>query len=144
MKLGYPTPEEESDILLRFERDSILPDLEPVTGSEELREMQEAVTSVRVDDVVRDYIVAIAQSTRANEGLTLGASPRAAMSLYKTAQARAALDGRDFVIPDDVKALAESVLAHRLILTSNFRLRGRTPENIIAEILNLVPVPIER
>ena len=144
VRLGYPTPEEESDILLRFERDSILPDLEPVTGSEALREMQESVTSVRVDDIVRDYIVEIAQATRTNDGLTLGASPRAAMSLYKTAQARAALDGRDFVTPDDVKQLAESVLAHRLILTSNSRLRGRTAENIIAEILNLVPVPIER
>lgn len=144
VRLGYPTPEEESDILLRFERDSLLPDLEPVTGSEALREMQESVTSVRVDDIVRDYIVEIAQATRTNDGLTLGASPRAAMSLYKTVQARAALDGRDFVTPDDVKQLAESVLAHRLILTSNSRLRGRTAENIIAEILNLVPVPIER
>ncbi len=144
VKLGYPTPDEESDILLRFERDTLLPELDPVTGSDELREMQEAVTHVRVDDVVRDYIVEIAQSTRRNESLTLGASPRAAMSLYKTAQARAALDGRDFVTPDDVKQLTESVLAHRLILTSNSRLRGRTTENIIAEILNLVPVPIER
>ena len=144
VKLGYPTPDEESDILLRFERDTLLPELDPVTGSDELREMQEAVTHVRVDDVVRDYIVEIAQSSRRNESLTLGASPRAAMSLYKTAQARAALDGRDFVTPDDVKQLTESVLAHRLILTSNSRLRGRTTENIIAEILNLVPVPIER
>ena len=144
VKLGYPTPDEESDILLRFERDTVLPELDPVTGSDELREMQEAVTHVRVDDVVRDYIVEIAQSTRRNESLTLGASPRAAMSLYKTSQARAALDGRDFVTPDDVKELAESVLAHRLILTSNSRLRGRTTENIIAETLNLVPVPIER
>ena len=144
VKLGYPTPDEESDILLRFERDTLLPELDPVTGSDELREMQEAVTHVRVDDVVRDYIVEIAQSTRRNESLTLGASPRAAMSLYKTSQARAALDGRDFVTPDDVKQLTESVLAHRLILTSNSRLRGRTTENIIAETLNLVPVPIER
>ena len=144
INLGYPTPEEESDILLRFERDTVLPELDSVTGSEELREMQDAVTYVRVGDVVRDYIVEIAQSTRRNESLTLGASPRAAMSLYKTSQARAALDGRDFVTPDDVKDLAESVLAHRLILTSNSRLRGRTTENIIAEILNLVPVPIER
>ena len=69
---------------------------------------------------------------------------RAALSLYTPAPAHAALDGRDFVTPDDVKRLAECVLAHRLILTSNSRLRGRTPENIIAEILNLVPVPIER
>ena len=144
INLGYPSAEEESDILIRFERDTILPDLDAVTGAGELREMQESVTAVRVDDIIREYIVAIVQSTRANDGLTLGASPRAALSLYKTSQARAALDGRGFVTPDDVKELAQSVLAHRLILTSNSRLRGRTPEQIVAEVLNLVPVPIER
>ena len=144
IKLGYPTAEEESDILLRFERDTILADLEPVTGESELREMQETVTAVRVDDILRYYIVAIVHATRTNDGLTLGASPRAALALYKTAQARAALKGRDFVTPDDVKALAETVLSHRLILTSNSRLRGRTTEQIVAEVLSSVPVPIER
>jgi MoxR-like ATPase len=144
VKLGYPTPEEESDILLRFERDTMLPDLDPVTAEDELREMQEAVTGIRVDDIVRDYIVQIVQTTRENEGLALGASPRAALSLYKTSQARAALDGRDFVTPDDVKAMAETVLAHRLILTSNARLRGRLPEQIVAEVVSSIPVPIER
>ncbi len=143
-KLGYPTEEEESDILLRFQRDTTLPDLDPVTGESEMREMQEAVTSVRVDDIVRAYIVAIVRATRMNDGLTLGASPRAALALYKTSQARAALDGRDYVTPDDVKALAEIVLAHRLILTSNSRLRGRTAEQIVAEVLHSTPVPIER
>ena len=144
INLGYPTSEEESDILLRFERDTVLADLEPVTGVSELREMQELVTAVRVDDIIRDYIVAIVQSTRTNGSLALGASPRAALALYKTSQARAALDGRDFVTPDDIKQLADTVLAHRVILTSNSRLRGRTSSQIIAEILNLVPVPIER
>ena len=143
-KLGYPTEEEESDILLRFQRDTTLPDLDPVTGESEMREMQEAVTTVRVDDIVRAYIVAIVRATRMNDGLTLGASPRAALALYKTSQARAALDGRDYVTPDDVKALAEIVLAHRLILTSNSRLRGRTAEQIVAEVLHSTPVPIER
>ena len=144
IKLGYPSPEEESDILLRFERDTILPDLDAVTSEGELVEMQESVTRVRVDDVVRDYIVAVAQSTRTNDSLALGGSPRATLGLYKTSQARAALDGRDFVTPDDVKAMAEPVLAHRLILTSGARLRGILPEQVISGILNTLPVPIER
>ena len=144
IKLGYPSAEEESDILLRFERDTILPDLDAVTSEDELVEMQESVTRVRVDDVVRDYIVAVAQSTRTNDSLALGGSPRATLGLYKTSQARAALDGRDFVTPDDVKAMAEPVLAHRLILTSGARLRGILPEQVISGILNTLPVPIER
>ena len=144
IKLGYPSAEEESDILQRFERDTTLPDLDAVTGAKELREMQRLVTTVRVEDIIRDYIVELVQSTRSNDGLTLGASPRAALALYKTAQARAALDGRDFVTPDDVKALAETTLAHRVILTSNSRLRGRTAEQIVAETLSRVPAPIER
>lgn len=144
IKLGYPSVEEESDILQRFERDTTLPDLDSVTGAAELREMQRLVTTVRVEDIIRDYIVELVQSTRRNDGLTLGASPRAALALYKTAQARAALDGRDFVTPDDVKALAETTLAHRVILTSNSRLRGRTAEQIVAETLSRTPAPIER
>ena len=144
IKLGYPSAKEESDILQRFERDTTLPDLAAVTGAKELREMQRLVTTVRVEDIIRDYIVELVQSTRSNDGLTLGASPRAALALYKTAQARAALDGRDFVTPDDVKALAETTLAHRVILTSNSRLRGRTAEQIVAETLSRVPAPIER
>ena len=122
----------------------MLPELDPVTGEGELREMQEAVTSVRVDDIVRDYIVSVVHATRMNDALMLGASPRAGLALYKTSQARAALNGRDFVTPDDVKELAETVLAHRLVLTSNSRLRGRTTEQIVAEVLASVPVPIER
>ena len=144
IKLGYPSAEEESDILLRFERDTVLPDLNSVTSEDELVEMQESVTRIEVDDIVRDYIVAVVQSTRANDSLALGGSPRATLGLYKTSQARAALDGRDFVTPDDVKAMAEPVLAHRLILTSGARLRGILPEQVISGILNTLPVPIER
>ncbi|MCH7801837.1 MAG: MoxR family ATPase [Chloroflexi bacterium] len=144
VKLGYPSREEESDILLRFQKDTILPALDPVISEEELRQNQEAVTTVRVDDTIRMYVVEITQATRQHDGLSLGASPRAALSLYKTAQAKAALDGRDFVTPDDVKSMAETVLAHRMILTSNSRLRGRTTGAIVEDVLNSVPVPIER
>ena len=144
IKLGYPSPDEESDILLRFQKDTILPNLEPVTTESELRPLQDAVTTVRVDDTIRMYVVAITQASREHDGLALGASPRAALSLYKTAQAKAVLDGRDFVTPDDVKEMAETVLAHRMILTSNSRLRGRTTGMIVEEVLDSVPVPIER
>ena len=102
------------------------------------------MTSITLDESVRTYIVGITQATRKHSGLNLGASPRAGLALYKTSQARAALDGRDFVTPADVKAMAESVLAHRMILTSNSRLRGRTTEQIVNEVLGSVPVPIER
>ena len=144
IKLGYPSPDEESDILLRFQKDTILPPLDPVTTESELRPLQDAVTTVRVDDTIRMYVVEITQATREHDGLSLGASPRAALSLYKTAQAKAALDARDFVTPDDVKEMAETVLAHRMILTSNSRLRGRTTGMIVEEVLDSVPVPIER
>ena len=144
IKLGYPTPEEESDILLRFERDTLLPSLDAVTNSDELGRMQELVTTVRVDETVRAYIVSITQATRVHSGLTLGASPRASLALYKTCQANAAIDGRDFVSPDDVKEMAPSVLSHRMIITSNSRLRGHAAEQIVGEVLSSVPVPIER
>ena len=144
IKLGYPTPEEESDILLRFERDTLLPSLDAVTNSDELGRMQELVTTVRVDETVRTYIVSITQATRVHSGLTLGASPRASLALYKTCQANAAIDGRDFVSPDDVKEMAPSVLSHRMIITSNSRLRGHAAEQIVGEVLSSVPVPIER
>ncbi len=144
VKLGYPSPEEESDILVRFERDVVPPSVEAVTSGEELGRMQALVTSVRVDDAVRSYIVSIVQETRQHPGLSLGASPRAALALYKTCQANAAIDGRDFVSPDDVKVLASSVLAHRMLVTSTSRLRGRTSDRVIEEILSSAPVPIER
>jgi len=141
--LGYPSAEEESDIFLRFERDSVLPDLQPVTSSDELSSMQLVPQAVRVDDVVRQYVVSIITATRRHSGISLGASPRAGLALYKTSQARAAIDGRDYVTPDDVKRLAPSVLPHRMILSSTARLRGSTAEQLVAEILDSVPVPIE-
>ncbi len=144
LRLGYPTPEEESDILLRFERDSEPPEIDAVTDAKELSDMQQLANQVLVDETVRMYIVAITQASRKHQSLTLGASPRAGLALYKASQAHAALDGRDFVTPDDVKALAIPVLAHRLIVASNARLRGRTAGQIVRDILAEVPVPIER
>ena len=144
VRLGYPTPDEEAAILQRFERTIGEPTVEPVTEAGELRQMQELVTTVRVDPSVRSYIVAVVQATREHTGLSLGASPRASLALYRCCQANAALDGRDFVSPDDVKSLASPVLAHRMLVTSNSRLRGRTADHVIEEILGTAPVPIER
>ncbi len=144
IQLGYPTPEEESDILLRFEHDFEPPEIDAVLDVAELSEMQALVNQVLVDDTVRLYIVDIIQSSRKNQSLTLGASPRAGLALFKASQARAALDGRDFVTPDDVKELALPVLSHRLIVASNARLRGRTAGQVLREIIAGVSVPIER
>lgn len=142
VKLGYPTPEEESDIFLRFEHATGSPTVEAVTTAEELGEMQKIPPTVRIEEQVRKYIVDIVGATRDHSGITLGASPRAGLALYKTSQARAALDGRDYVTPDDVKTLAPSVLPHRMILSSTARLRGNTAEQELSEILSAVPVPI--
>ena len=144
IRLGYPTPEEESDILLRFERETEPPEVDAVADADELAEMQSLVNRVLVEDTLRQYIVEILQASRTNQSLTLGASPRAGLALYKASQARAALEGRDFVLPDDVKTLALPVLSHRLIVASNARLRGRTAGQIVRDILAGIPVPIER
>jgi MoxR-like ATPase len=98
---------------------------------------------VKVVEPVRDYIVRIARTTRENPEIELGASPRASLALYQSAQAWAAIHGRDFVIPDDVKKLAPHVLCHRMIVAPQAQLRGRTSEELVAELVDAVPVPVE-
>ena len=144
IKLGYPTQEEENEILLRFEQSDPLDGLGPVTSPEELIEMQAAVRQVRVEQSVREYAVQVARATREHAAVALGVSPRGTMALYRTAQARAAIQGREFVIPDDVKALAQHVLTHRIIVSSQTRLRGRTTEEVVQEVVDQVPVPVEK
>ena len=144
LKLGYPSPEEESSIYLRFEKDTVVDGVEAVTDSDDLSQVQEVPPTVRVDDSVRKYIVDVVAATRQHSGISLGASPRAGLALYKTTQAWAAIDGRDFVTPDDVKAMAPSVLPHRMILSSAARLKESSGEQLVAEILSSVSVPIER
>ena len=144
VRLGYPTAEEESDIFVRFEQDSVLPSLKAVTEGEELSMMQRVPATVRVDGPVRRYIVSIVAATRQHSGITLGASPRAGLALYKTSQASAAVQGRDFVTPDDVKRMAPSVLPHRMILSSVARLSGSDTDQIVEEILSSASVPIQR
>ncbi|MBM3932915.1 MAG: MoxR family ATPase [SAR202 cluster bacterium] len=142
--MGYPNAKEEGDIYLRFERDAVLPSLKSVTSSQELINLMKIPPMVRVDESVRKYIVSLILATREHQGFSLGASPRAGLSLYKSSQAWAAINGRDYVTPDDVKKLSHSVLPHRMILSSTSRLRGSSAEQLVKDVLGSVPVPIER
>jgi MoxR-like ATPase len=143
LAIGYPTEYEENDILLRFEREDPLETLEAVVDTDTILEMQRGVRRVKVEQSVREYVVNVARSTREYEEVDLGVSPRGTMALYHTSQAWAALRGRDYVIPDDVKFLAPHVLTHRILISPQTRLRGRRPDEVVAEIVDTVPVPVE-
>ncbi len=143
IRLGYPSVADEEDILLRYEHADPLTDLATVLPAADVLTLAQARRSVRVEATVRNYIVRIVHSTRNHAAVELGASPRGSLALYQTAQARAAIQGRDYVLPDDVKALAAPVLTHRLILSSQMKLRGRTPEQILQEIVEAVPAPVD-
>ncbi len=144
LQLGYPDEADEHRILARFREESPLDTLEPVLGAEELFQLQAACRKVHLSADVEDYLVRLVRATRSNPAIELGASPRATLALYRGAQALAAMRGRDFVIPDDVKRLAPAVLTHRLILNPQAQLRGRPAAEIVAEVLASVPVPVER
>ena len=144
VNLGYPTIEEESAMLARFQSTQSLDEISPVAGPEEILEAQQAVEDVRMESNVRGYLLAIIAATRTHSQLRLGASPRASLSLQHAAQARAAMADRDYVIPDDIKEMANPVLAHRVVIESSAGLRGRTRDNVISEILSSIKVPIER
>ena len=141
--IGYPDEEGENNILLRFERSDPLETLQQVVQPEEIIQMQSDVRQINVEVSVRRYLVQVCRATRDHEEIALGASPRATMALYRTCQARAAIEGRSFVIPDDVKIMAPHVLIHRLNVNPQTRLRGRTAEDVIREVVDTVPVPVE-
>jgi len=143
IKLGYPSEEDENEILLRYEHTDPLEALEPVLASEALSDLQDRVRNLRVEQSVREYVVRVTRSTRDHSAVQLGVSPRGTLALYKTTQALAGIRGRDYVIPDDAKYLAPAVLTHRIIIHPQTRLRGRTPEQVITEIVDSVPVPVE-
>ena len=143
LQIGYPSAEEEAAILVRFEADDPLARLSAVTDAEEILQLQQARTRIRVDESLRDYVVAIVHATRIHPEVELGASPRAALALYQAAQARAAIAGREYVLPDDIKRMAPAVLSHRLILAPHAHLRGRESGRLVDEILSEVPVPVE-
>jgi MoxR-like ATPase len=144
VSLGYPAHDEELAMLVRFQGAADPAALAPVAGPEDIAAAQAASGSVRVDETVRKYLLAVIEATRQHKGLRLGASPRASLALQHAAQAKAAMAGRTYVLPDDIKALAGPVLAHRIVIESSARLRGRSRDSVIAEVVASVPVPIER
>jgi MoxR-like ATPase len=142
LSLGYPGAEEESKMLQRLQKGHPIDDLAPVVAAADWLACQEAVREVYVDEKVRTYILGIVHRTRAHEEVHLGGSPRASIALFRTAQALAAMSGRGYVLPDDVKRMTVAVLSHRLILRPESRLRKVTPAAVLNEIIPDIPVPI--
>ncbi len=143
IKLGYPSEADEDEILLRFEQSNPLITLEPVVTADELIKLSQLVPRVYCDESVRQYVVHLVQATRKHAAYELGASPRGSLNLFRGARALAAIRGRDYVLPDDVKRLAPCILAHRAILSSQSRLRGRDSSAVLDEVIESVPVPVE-
>jgi MoxR-like ATPase len=139
--LGYPSPADEMRMLDMQRFAHPVQSLDQVVTVEELLAAQEAVKRVYVDDLIKEYIVSLVNATRKHPDVYLGASPRGSLALYKGSRARAAIQGRDYVIPDDIKALAEPTLAHRLIISPSARIKNVDPRAVIQETLNSVPVP---
>ena len=144
IQLGYPTDQDEDEMLRLHGAASVDPGtLTPLFDRASLAGFRDSVRAVRVGEAVRRYIAAITRATRGLQGVELGASPRASIALFRAAQARAAIQGRDYVLPDDVKQQAPAVLRHRLFLDADAQMRGRTPAAVVAEVLGRVPVPAE-
>jgi len=139
--LGYPAVTDEIAMLNAQQFQHPIDKIEQVVDTPELLEAQEAIKSTHVDDKIKTYIVDLMTQTRKHPEVSLGASPRGSLVLYRTAQARAAMSARDYVTPDDVKALAPVCLAHRMIVSPSARIKDVTAESILTEILNSVPVP---
>ena len=140
--LGYPSREEELFILERFQKEDPLPGLEAVTEPEQIVILQRGRREVLVSPEVSNYIVTLTEETRSSPQVRYGASPRASLHLMRAAQALAAVEGREYVLPDDVKSLAVSVLSHRLVMETKEKIKGVTPAEVLEEILDKVPVPI--
>ena len=142
LAIGYPAADIEADILATHGTGSTLEDLDPVTDARGVAEMVRQTHLVHVAPSVRRYIVDLAARTRTHSDIYLGASPRASLLLLRASRALAAAHMRDFVTPDDVKELAVPVLSHRLIVTADAVMSGRSNEAILSELLNEVPVPV--
>jgi MoxR-like ATPase len=140
LRLGYPEPLEEIVILDEQKHAHPLDDISEVASVSELRQMQLGIREIYVDSAVSDYIVRLVNATRSHPDVYLGASPRGSLALYRAGQALAALHGRDYVIPDDVKTLAEPALAHRLIVKTAATIRDVEPGTIVHEVLDTVPI----
>ena len=141
LSIGYPVEAAEIAMLDSHTMTSPLDDLEPVTDAVEIRKLIEIVTQVHVSQAVQRYTVALAAATRRTSELSLGASPRASLHLVRAAKASAAIQGRDYVLPDDVLGLAPAVLTHRLLPSVEAAMGGRTTASILESIVSSVPVP---
>jgi MoxR-like ATPase len=143
VELGYLEEVEERQMLRRLRgSDELLDDIKPVVGPEDLAAVAASVRSVLVADDVEGYLLSLVRATREHKDVRLGASPRSSVALYRCSQAWAALDGRQFVLPDDVRHLVRPVLAHRLVLDLDRELRGATREAVLDEVLDATPVPL--
>jgi len=144
IQIGYPSENEERAILHRFKQEEVLETLQPVVTAEQIIEMQQAIRSVNWNPEVEHYLLAIVRATRGHSSVQLGVSPRGTLALYRACEALAAIRGRDYVVPDDVKRLAPGVLAHRLLTSSRTRMRGMQSVEIIKSIVASMPVPVEK
>ena len=142
LAVGYPLPADEHQMLLNLQREHPITAIEPVVDGRRVLELRRQVWDVHVDDTVRDYVVRLVNATRTHPDLALGASPRGSLALFRTGQALAALQGRDYVLPDDVKRLAMPVLAHRLIVRPESTLRGYTAERVLGNVLQATPLDV--
>lgn len=140
--IGYPDQNDEREILRRFQDDDPISSIAPSASPDDISHIRGLVRKVHVSDAIRDYIIFITKSTRESKALYLGASPRSSQHLQRASQGRAILEGRNFVIPEDVMALAVPVLAHRVILSAEAKMKGITLENVIEGIVEEKPVPV--
>jgi len=143
LSMGYPNKNEEKNLLKRFMQNDPLEKLEAVVSMEDIEYVQENYTKVHMNEDIIEYIIAIINETRENIQIELGCSPRASMALMKASQAHAAVNGRDYVIPEDVKEMAVGILSHRIILKNEMSIGKNAAEEIIEEILNSIEVPLE-
>lgn len=142
LSLGYPSLADERLILTRLQREHPVTQLHPVIEAMQLVEIQRQIWEIYIEETLQDYIVKLVNATRSHPDLSLGASPRASLSLFKASQSLAALRGRDHVIPDDIQNLVPLILTHRLIISPEAELRGRTPQGIVQDILDKTPLEI--
>ena len=144
LSVGYPSIEDERRLLTHLRREHPINLLKPVVEAEELVQLQRQIWEIHVDESLHDYIVKIVAATRDHPDLALGASPRASLALFKSAQALAAIRGRDHVIPDDIQKLVPAIITHRLLLSPEAELRGRTSQGILADIIDKTPLELGR
>ncbi|WP_226683600.1 AAA family ATPase [Sutcliffiella horikoshii] len=144
MNMGYPTPQEEVNILHTTEKKQPINELQSVITLEELQAMQKQVKEVHVDVTVKEYIVDLVNRTRTHQSVYLGASPRGSVALMKASQAYAFIHGRDYVLPDDIQYLAPYVLPHRIILKSEAKFEGMTAEQVVKKVIDRTPIPVQR